>query len=157
MPGGQSSYDVNIPGGVSELTPDGAPLSPPITGFTGGGIEGIGWGTAVTRDNVWVSSFNGRILVLDLHGHPVAGSSDLPFHDKLGGLMGVDVARNGDVWIADGSDDELLFFPGGRVSTGRIVKPAGLTQPFDVVVDDQSRLGQQYRVRYRPAIFRRQS
>ena len=50
------------------------------------------------------------------------------------------MTRNGDVWIADSADDQLLYFPGGRVSAGRIVKPAGLSQPFDVVVDDQNRV-----------------
>jgi hypothetical protein len=84
-----------------------------------------------------VPGLNGRILILDLHGHPVADSDDLPFHDELGSLMGDYVTRNGDVWITDGSDDQLLYFPGGRVGAGRIVKPPGLVQPFDVVVDDQ--------------------
>lgn len=36
--------------------------------------------------------------------------------------MGIGVAANGDVWIADGSDNQLLHFPGGRVKDGRIVK-----------------------------------
>ena len=27
-------------------------LSPPITGFTGMGLDGVGWGTAVTHDKV---------------------------------------------------------------------------------------------------------
>jgi hypothetical protein len=38
------------------------------------------------------------------------------------GLMGVGVAANGDVWIADGSNNQLLFFPGGRVKEGRMGK-----------------------------------
>ena len=32
-----------------------------ITGFTGMGIDGIGWGTSVTLDKVWVTGFNGAI------------------------------------------------------------------------------------------------
>jgi streptogramin lyase len=54
--------------------------------------------------------------------------------------MGIGVAPNGDVWIADGSDNQLLFFPGGRIKDGRIVKPAGLKSPFDIVIDDQNRV-----------------
>ena len=50
------------------------------------------------------------------------------------------VATNGDVWIADGSDDQLLFFPGGRIKDGRIVKVAGLKSPFDIVIDSQNRV-----------------
>ena len=52
--------------------------------------------------------------------------------------MGIGVAPNGDVWIADGSDNQLLYFPGGRIKDGKIVKPAGLKSPFDIVIDSQN-------------------
>jgi hypothetical protein len=64
--------------------------------------------------------------VCRFNGKPVATESDIPFKEKLLGLMGIGVAPNGDVWIADGSDDQLLFFPGGQIKDGRIVKVAGL-------------------------------
>lgn len=140
MPGSQSNAVRNIGGGVAKLSPDGSALSPPVTGFMGAGINGIGWGTAVTRNHVWVSSFNGKILVTDLQGKPVATEQDFPFREKLSGLMGIGVAANGDVWIADSEGGQLLFFPGGRVKDGRIVKVAGLVGPFDVVIDDQNRV-----------------
>jgi hypothetical protein len=140
MPGSQSNAAKNIGGGVAKLGPDGSALSPPITGFMGAGINGIGWGTAVTRDNVWASSFNGKILVMDLQGHPVATEQDFPFREKVSGLMGIGVAANGDVWITDGEGGQLLFFPGGRAKEGRIVRVAGLAGPFDVVVDEQNRV-----------------
>ena len=140
MPGSQSSAVMGIGGGVAKFGPDGATLSPPVTGFMGAGINGIGWGTAVTRENVWASSFNGKILVTDLQGRPVATEQDFPFREKLHGLMGIGVAANGDVWIVDGEGDQLLFFPGGRVKEGRIVKVAGLAGPFDVVIDEQNRV-----------------
>ena len=35
-------------------------------------IRAVERGTAVTRQNVWVSSFNGKILVMDMQGRPVA-------------------------------------------------------------------------------------
>ena len=140
MPGSQSNSVKNIGGGVAKFGPDGSALSPPVTGFMGAGINEIGWGTAVTRENVWVSSFNGKILVMDLQGRPVASEQDFPFREKLSGLMGIGVAANGDVWIADSEGGQLLFFPGGRVKEGRIVKVAGLAGPFDVVIDDQNRV-----------------
>jgi hypothetical protein len=140
MPGSQSNAVTNIGGGVAKLGPDGSALSPPITGFMGAGINGIGWGTAVTREHVWASSFNGKILVTDLQGRPVAAEQDFPFREKLHGLMGIGVAANGDVWIADGEGEQLLFFPGGRVKEGKIVKVAGLAGPFDVVIDEQNRV-----------------
>src|SRR5271170_7940905 len=65
MPGSQSGVNQSIGGGVGKFSPNGTALSPPITGFTGMGIDGVGWGTAVTNDRVWISSFNGKILVMD--------------------------------------------------------------------------------------------
>jgi hypothetical protein len=140
MPGSQSGVIHSIGGGVVKFTPNGTPLSPPITGFTGMGLDGVGWGTAVTRDRIWATSFNGKILVMDFGGHPVGKESDFPFKERFLGLMGIGVAENGDVWIADGSDNQLLYFPGGRVKDGRIVKVAGLKSPFDIVIDAQNRV-----------------
>jgi hypothetical protein len=138
MPGSQSGVSVNIGGGLAELAPDGTPLSPPISGFRGGGIDSMGWGGAVTLENVWAPSLNGNILVAGFDGRPVAEPSDFPFQLKNASLMGTGVARNGDVWITDGSDDQLLFFPRGKVKDGKIVKAPGLKSPFDVVIDAQN-------------------
>jgi hypothetical protein len=140
LPGSQSGVNKSTGGGVIKFSPNGTALSPPITGFTGMGIDGVGWGTAVTKDRVWISSFNGKILVMDFNGKPVASESDFPFKEKFLGLMGIGVATNGDVWIADGSNNQLLFFPGGRIKDGRIVKVVGLKSPFDIVIDSQNRV-----------------
>jgi hypothetical protein len=140
MPGSQSGVNKSTGGGVGKFSPNGVALSPPIVGFTGMGIDGVGWGTAVTKDRVWISSFNGKILVMDFNGKPVANESDFPFKEKFLGLMGIGVAPDGDVWIADGSDNQLLYFPGGRIKDGKIVKPAGLKSPFDIVIDSQNRV-----------------
>src|SRR5271165_6974668 len=64
-------------------------LSPPIPGFTGMGIDGVGSGPAVPNDRVWITSFNGKILVMDFDGKPVASESDFPFKEKFLGLMGI--------------------------------------------------------------------
>ena len=111
MPGSQSGVIKSIGGGVVKFSPNGKALSPPITGFTGMGIDGVGWGTAVTNDRVWISSFNGKILVMDFDGKPVASESDFPFKEKFLGLMGIGVAANGDVWIADGCRQSVALFP----------------------------------------------
>src|ERR1700678_3508884 len=140
MPGSQSGVNKSTGGGVIKFSPNGTALSPPIMGFTGMGIDGVGWGTAVTKGRVWISSFNGKILVMDFNGKPVASESDFPFKEKFLGLMGIGVAPNGDVWIADGHDNQLLYFPGGRINEGKIVKPAGLVSPFDIVIDSQNRV-----------------
>jgi len=140
MPGSQSGVNKSTGGGVAKYSPNGVALSPPIFGYRGMGIDGVGWGTAVTKDRVWISSFNGKILVMDFNGKPVANESDFPFKEKFLGLMGIGVAPNGDVWIADGSGNQLLYFPGGRIKDGKIVKPAGLKSPFDIVIDSQNRV-----------------
>ena len=139
MPGSQSGVLRNIGGGVIKVTPNGTLLSPPITGFRGMGLDGVGWGTAVTNDRVWISGFNGKILVMDLNGHPVQ-ESDIPLTKGLFGLMGVGVAPNGDIWICDGPGNQMLYFPGGRLQDGKIVKVAGLASPFDVIIDPQNRV-----------------
>ena len=140
MPGSQSGVIRNIGGGVIKMSPNGTPLSPPVTGFRGMGLDGVGWGTAVTEDRVWISGFNGKILVMDLNGHPVAKESDLPFTKGLFGLMGVGVAPNGDIWICDGPGNQMLYFPGGRLKDGKPVHVPGLASPFDVIIDPQNRV-----------------
>jgi hypothetical protein len=140
MPGSQSGVLKNIGGGVLKMTPNGKPLSPPITGFTGMGLDGVGWGTAVTREHVWATSFNGKILVMDFNGRPIGKESDFPFKEKIFGLMGVGVSADGDVWVAEGSRDRLLHFPGGRIKDGRIVTVTGLKSPCDIVIDSQNRV-----------------
>ena len=125
---------------LDKVQPDGTALSPPITGFTGMGVDGIGWGTAVALDKVWVASFNGKIGVHDFQGRTIGKETDIPFAGKNGGLMGVSVAANGDVWIADGTKNQLLYFPGGRVKEGRIVQVAGLKSPFGIAIDPQNRV-----------------
>jgi hypothetical protein len=90
--------------------------------------------------SVWVSGFNGKLLVMDLDGRPVASESDVPFKEKLFGLMGITAAADGDVWVADGSDNQLPLFPGGRIKDGKIVKVAGLESPIDIIIDPQNRV-----------------
>jgi hypothetical protein len=70
MPGSQSGVARNIGGGTAEFASDGTALSPAISGFAGMGLDGVGWGTGVSEDRVWVGGLNGTILLMDLHGSP---------------------------------------------------------------------------------------
>src|SRR5271155_2460798 len=140
LPGSQSGVIHGIGGGTIKFAPNGTALSPPITGFTGMGVDGIGWGTGVALDKVWVTSFNGKIGVMDFNGNTIGKESDFPTAGKNGGLQGVGIAPNGDVWIADAVKDQLLHFPGGRVNDGRLVQVKGLASPFSIVIDAQNRV-----------------
>ncbi|MCX2978801.1 hypothetical protein [Candidatus Marimicrobium litorale] len=140
MPGSQSGVYHNIGGGTIKLSPKGTALSPPITGFTGMGVDGIGWGTGMANDRVWVSSFNGSIGVMDLEGRQIGQESDFPMAGKVGNLMGVGVAGNGDVWIADATKNQLLYFPGGEPKDGSVVDVKGLKSPFGIAIDRQNRV-----------------
>lgn len=140
MPGSQSGVIRNIGGGTVKLAADGTALSPPITGFTGMGVDGMGWGTGVALDKVWVTSFNGAIGVMDFQGNPLGKASDFPMAGQTGGLMGVGVAGNGDVWIADGTKNQLLHFPGGRIKDGKTVSVDGLKSPFGIAIDAKNRV-----------------
>jgi hypothetical protein len=140
MAGSQSGVRKSTGGGLVKFSPNGTALSPPITGFTGMGVDGIGWGTAVALDKVWLAGFNGAIGVHDFQGRTIGKESDIPFAGKTGGLMGVSVAANNDVWIADGTKNQLLYFPGGRLKDGRIVNVPGLASPFGIAIDAQNRV-----------------
>jgi hypothetical protein len=140
MPGSQSGVTHGIGGGTIKFSPNGTALSPAVTGFTGMGVDGVGWGTGVTLDKVWVTSFNGKIGLFDFDGRSIGNESDFPMAGKVGGLQGVGVAANGDVWIADATKNQMLYFPGGRVKDGRLVQVKGLKSPFGVAIDAQNRV-----------------
>jgi hypothetical protein len=140
MPGSQSGVVHNIGGGTVKFAPNGTALSPAITGFTGMGIDGIGWGTGVALDKVWVTGFNRAIGIMDFQGRPIGKETDFPFAGKVGGLQGVGVAASGDVWIADATKNQMLYFPGGRVKDEQLVQVPGLKSPFGVAIDAQNRV-----------------
>ena len=79
MPGSQSGVVNNIGGGTIKFSPNGTALSPTITGFTGMGIDGVGWGTGVSLDKVWVTGFNGTIGVMDFKVVRSVRRADFPY------------------------------------------------------------------------------
>jgi hypothetical protein len=52
LPGSQSGVLQSTGGGLIKFSPNGTALSPAITGITGMGVDGIGWGTAIGLDKV---------------------------------------------------------------------------------------------------------
>ena len=151
MPGAQNGVYQGIGGGLVKLDSTGKLLSPPVTGYTGMGVDGAGWGTAVTRDGTcWVTSFNGAIGVYKLEdGSPVLDQvpeNDAESLTEFGGLQGIGVGPNGDIWIAGTSSNEMLYFPGGDLSKGKPVaildknQKTLLSAPFAASIDHSNRV-----------------
>jgi hypothetical protein len=45
VPGSQAGVALNIGGGLIKVLPNGTVVSPPVNGFRGMGLDGVGWGT----------------------------------------------------------------------------------------------------------------
>ncbi|PTO54272.1 hypothetical protein CWN94_10700 [Vibrio splendidus] len=135
MPGSQSGLNTAIGGGVVRLAPSGKALSPALVGYNDQGLDGIGWGTTVSEDKVWVATFNAKVGVFDLNGKALGPATiDAP----NGQLQGLATAPNGDVWVTDNQLNQMIVFPGGDYTKGHIVKVPGLKRPFAVAVDNNN-------------------
>jgi streptogramin lyase len=125
----------------------------PLSTYTGGGLNGSGFGIALDpRENAWVTNygFTGPLC-------PVAPTSDstsefAPDGSALspaGGYQagpiswpqGVKSDTAGDIWIANCGDDNLVEYPGGDADHPKTVTAPGLGKTFDVA---QSSAGDVY-------------
>lgn len=151
--GSQTTIFQQFGGGVGRFDTDGTPLSPVITGYSGGGLDSPGWGIAFSEDDkVWVTNLLGStISVLDRKtGEPLSPDGGYNFDGKLGQMQGVIVAPNGDVWTVDNGNSQIVHLPGGDPSKGRILgrtvdgKPEEGTlkvkSPFGIAIDLQDRI-----------------
>jgi hypothetical protein len=71
---GFQNQDALWEGNLSKFAPNGKPLSPMTFGFTGGGLEGIGFGMAIdAQDNVWATCYGSKSIVkFDNTGKPLS-------------------------------------------------------------------------------------
>ena len=149
--GGQSQ-DVRWDGGISKFAPKGRPLSPAVTGFTGGGVFGPGFGLAVdAQDHVWATNFQGKsISVFDNTGKPLSPPDGYNFNGQLGNMQGIIAAPNGDIWALDTIKSQLVHFPKGDPARGELLcqnasrdpfaNPCKLLAPFALAIDQQDRI-----------------
>jgi hypothetical protein len=150
--GSQASDDL-WDGNLSEFSPNGKPLSPPTTGFQGGGVEGPGFGTAIdAKGNVWVTSTGSKTISLfDKSGKPLSPPDGYNFGGQLGIMQGIIVTPNGDVWALDFEKDQVVFLPQGDASKVKFFcqapegapnkdNPCKLSGPFHLAVDQQDRI-----------------
>jgi hypothetical protein len=146
---GWQASDALWQGPASKFDPNGKPLSPITTGFTGGGMEGGTFGAAIDlKGNVWLSSYGSKsIAVFDKDGKPLTPPEGINFGSQLGLMQGIITAPNGDVWALGISKRQLLYFPKGDWNNGRIVcegdsaEPCkSFTAPFHLAIDQQDRI-----------------
>ena len=149
---GAQAGDALWNGHLAKVAPDGRPLSPMTTGFTGGGVLGPGFGTAVAADDkVWVDSTSGKTISLfDKSGKPLSPPEGYNFNGQLGIMQGIIVAPDGDVWALDFGKDQVVHIPKGDPSKGEILcrSPDGkpehnacrLDGPFHLAIDQQDRI-----------------
>ena len=149
---GAQNQDALWAGHLSKFAPNGKPISPETTGFTGGGVEGIGFGLAIdAEDNCWGTTYGSQAIVkFDKTGKPLSPPEGWTFGGKLGLMQGIIVTTNGDVWAADVQNGQIIYLPKGDPGqaqflfvnkTGNPLKnPAHLLAPFSLVVDQQNRI-----------------
>ncbi len=138
IPGSQSGVVNSIGGGMSHFDQTGTAQSPAITGYNGQGLEGVGWGTGISKNYAWVGTFNNKVGVFDLKDGRALGPATID--QKVGQLQGIATSKNGDVWIADNTGNYMIHFPGGDFRQGERISIAGLQAPFGVATDDQNRI-----------------
>jgi DNA-binding beta-propeller fold protein YncE len=152
MAGSQSTMFGGIGGTLSELAPNGRPISPMTTGYTGGGVDFAGWGFTIGGDGrVWVTSIESKaISVFDGSGKPLSPPTGYTLNEQLGAMQGINTTPDGDVWAADAGKSQIVHMPKGDPAQARILcrtvdgKPVdGTCQvkgPFHVAVDLQGRI-----------------
>ena len=146
---GWQGQDALWQGNASKFAPNGKPLSPITTGFTGGGMEGGTFGAAVdANDNAWLTSYGGHsITVFDKNGKPLTPPDGITFDGRLGLMQGIIVTPSGDVWALGISKSQLVHFPKGDLTKGRIVCEGSAQEPcksfvgpFHLAIDQQNRI-----------------
>jgi len=147
---GWQARDALWQGNASKFNPNGKPLSPITTGFAGGGMQGGTFGAAIDmKDNAWLASYGGKsIAVFDRNGKPLTPPDGITFDGRLGLMQGIIVVPGtNDVWALGLSKSQLLFFPGGDYTKGRIVcegrdvEPCkSFLGPFHLAIDQQNRI-----------------
>ena len=121
----------------------GAPLQPRDLRT----LPAIG-GAVDAKDNAWLSSYGGKsIAVFDKNGKPLTPPEGITFDGKLGLMQGVIATPSGDVWAVGISKSQLLHFPKGDPTKGRIVcegrevEPCkSFVGPFHLGIDQQDRI-----------------
>ncbi len=150
---GWQGHDDLWPGNLSKFAPNGRPLSPMTSGFTGGGLLGPGFGTAIdANDRVWVTNTSGQTISLfNKTGKPLSPPEGYNFGGKISTMQGIIVTPNGDVWALDFGDDKVVYMPKGDPTKAKFYcqstdgkpnkdSPCKLNGPFHLAIDQRDRI-----------------
>jgi hypothetical protein len=146
---GWQARDALWQGNATKFAPNGRAISPVTTGFAGGGMAGGTFGAAVdANDNAWLGTYGGQsIAVFDKNGKPLTPPEGITFGGKLGLMQGIIVTRSGDVWALGISKNQVVLFPKGDLTRGRLVCEGrsidpcrALLGPFHLAIDQQDRI-----------------
>ena len=146
---GWQAQDALWQGNATKFAPTGKPLSPITTGFAGGGMAGGTFGAAVdAKDNAWLASYGGKsIAVFDKNGKPLTPPDGITFGGKFGLMQGIIVTPSGDVWALGLSKNQVVYFPKGDLTKGRMICEGfkedpcrALSGPFHLGIDQQDRI-----------------
>jgi hypothetical protein len=146
---GWQAHDTLWQGNATKFSPNGKPLSPITTGFAGGGMAGGTFGAAVdANDNFWFGTYGGQsIAVFDKTGKPLTPPEGITFNGRLGLMQGIIATPSGDIWALGLSKNQLIQFPKGDLTKGRIVcegrdvEPCkSMLGPFHLGIDQQDRI-----------------
>ncbi len=122
---GAQNQDALWDGNLTKFAPNGKPLSPSPSGFTGGGVEGIGFGLAIdAHDNVWGTTYGTKAIVkFDKTGKPLSPPDGYNFGGQLGQMQGIIVTPSGDVWAARRREGPGHLHAAGRSRQGPVLLP----------------------------------
>jgi hypothetical protein len=149
---GAQNQDALWDGNLTKFAPNGKPLSPMTYGFTGGGVEGIGFGLCIdAHDNCWATTYGSKAIVeFDKTGKPLSPPGGWTFGGRLGLMQGIIATPNGDIWALDVDNAQIVHLPKGDPDkaeflfvnkTGKPLKnPGHLISPFSLVIDQQNRI-----------------
>jgi hypothetical protein len=120
---GAQNQDALWDGNLSKFAPNGKPLSPMVTGFTGGGVEGVGFGmTLDAQDNCWVTTYgNKTIAEFDKTGKPLSPPEGYNFGGVLGLMQGIIATPSGDIWALDLEHSQIVYMPKGDPAKGQLL------------------------------------
>ena len=149
---GAQNQDALWAGNLSKFAPNGKAMSPQTSGFTGGGVEGIGFGLAIdAQDNCWATTYGSRAIVkFDKTGKPLSPPDGYTFGGRLGMMQGIIAAPNGDVWALDVENSQVVYLPKGdpdkvqfffvNHTSDPLNNPGHLLAPFSLAIDQQNRI-----------------